>query len=131
MPLPRFLVDELTREAGALGPDQLVFPAPEGGPIRGSLFRRRFWLPAIDAAGVLPLRLHDLLHTAVALWIAAGATPKEIAVRAGHSSVAVVLDRYGHLLPGVEERVTEALDEMGRNARPSGNGHVLTLRTET
>ena len=33
-------------------------------------------------------------------------------MRAGHSSVSVVLDRYGHLLPGTEERVTDALDEM-------------------
>ena len=36
--------------------------------------------------------------------------------RAGHSSVAVVLDRYGHLLPGIEERVTAALDEFARQA---------------
>jgi len=28
----------------------------------------------------------------------------------------VVLDRYGHLLPGAEERVTDALDEMASNA---------------
>src|SRR6266511_256681 len=94
VPLPRFVVDELTQHAGSLGPNQFVFPAPEGGPVRGSLFRRRYWLPAVEAAGVGPLRLHDLRHTAVAFWIAAGATPKEIAVRAGHSSVAVVLDRY-------------------------------------
>lgn len=130
VPLPRFVVDELTRQAGPLGPDQLVFAAPEGGPIRGSLFRRRFWLPAIDAAGVAPLRLHDLRHTAVAFWIAAGASPKEIAVRAGHSSVAVVLDRYGHLLPGTEERVTAALDEFARQVHGNGarRASVVELR---
>jgi integrase len=113
----------------ARGPDQLVFAAPEGGPIRGSLFRRRFWLPAVDAAGVAPLRLHDLRHTAVAFWIAAGASPKEIAVRAGHSSVAVVLDRYGHLLPGIEERVTAALDEFARqtNHDTGGGASVVSL----
>jgi integrase len=33
------------------------------------------------------LRIHDLRHTAVALWIAAGANPKEVAARAGHASV--------------------------------------------
>ena len=37
----------------------------------------------------------DLRHTAVALWIAAGANPKEVSVRAGHTSVAFTLDRYG------------------------------------
>ena len=62
------------------------------------------------------LRPHDLRHSAVALWIAAGASPKEIATRVGHTSVSVVLDRYGHLLPGTEERVTDALEELGRTA---------------
>ena len=72
---------------------------------------------AVECAGLTPLRLHDLRHTAVALWIAAGASPNEIASRAGHTSVAVVLDRYGHLLPGTEERVTDALDAMAKSAR--------------
>jgi len=30
--------------------------------------------------------------------------------------VSVVLDRYGHLLPGTEERVTDALDDLGKAA---------------
>src|SRR5262245_42459963 len=47
---------------------------------------------------------------------AAGASPKEIAARAGHSSVVTVLDRYGHLLPGSEERVTDALDGLAEAA---------------
>jgi len=51
------------------------------------------------------------------LWIAAGASPKEIATRAGHSSVVTVLDRYGHLLPGSEEKVTDALDALAEAAR--------------
>jgi hypothetical protein len=107
-----------------------LFPAPDGGPVRASLFRRRVWYPACVKAGYGTLkkdlatgqkhyeglRLHDLRHSAVALWIAAGASPKEVAVRAGHTSVSVVLDRYGHLLPGTEERVTDALDAMAKAA---------------
>ena len=89
---------------------------PEGGPIRASLFRRRQWAPAVSRSGLEPLRLHDLRHSAVAFWIAAGASPKEVAARAGHSSVVTVLDRYGHLLPGTEERVTNVLDAMAREA---------------
>ncbi len=66
-----------------------------------------------------PLRIHDMRHTAVALWIAAGASPNEIAARAGHTSVSVVLDRYGHLLPGTEERVNDALDALVRASTPA------------
>jgi integrase len=69
------------------------------------------WQPDVKRAGLDPLRPHELRHTAVALWIAAGASPKEIAARvAGHTSVVTVLDRYGHLLPGSEDRVDDALD---------------------
>jgi hypothetical protein len=63
----------------------------------------------------------------VAFWIAAGASPKEIAARARHSSVVTVLDRYGHLLPGSEESVTDALDAMARAAKPTPTADVIAL----
>src|ERR687892_2625715 len=50
---------------------------------------------------------HELRHTFVALWIAAGANPKEVSVRAGHSSVAFTLDRYGHLYQDTEDDIPE------------------------
>jgi integrase len=64
-----------------------------GGPLRVTGFRNRIWRPATVAAGLPGLRIHDLRHTAVALWIAAGASPKEVAVRAGHTSTSFVLAR--------------------------------------
>jgi hypothetical protein len=63
----------------------------------------------------------------VAFWIAAGATPKEVAARAGHTSVVTVLDRYGHLLPGSEERVTDALEAMAQAARAIPDAAVVGL----
>jgi len=128
VPIPSFMVDELAAWTAGKEPDELVFPAPEGGPLRASGFRRRVWQPAVETAGVAPLRPHDLRHTAVALWIAAGASAKEIAVWAGHSSVATVLDRYGHLLPGQEDRVTDALEAMFRAAAPAPTASVVELR---
>jgi hypothetical protein len=76
--LPPFLVHELEAHlAAAQRPRSHVFTAPGGGPLRVPSFRARFWVPATKAAGLQGLRIHDLRHTAVALWIAAGATPKE------------------------------------------------------
>ncbi|MGI8754406.1 MAG: hypothetical protein ACR2MB_00810, partial [Acidimicrobiales bacterium] len=77
---------------GVTEPDAPVFAGPHGGTLWAGAWRSRFWTPAIRVAGVSPLRVHDLRHTAVALWIAAGANPKQIAAWAGHTSVAVVLD---------------------------------------
>jgi integrase len=98
--LPRSVVKELAEHLGPVGEaDAWVFTADKGGVLRPSNFRVKVWLPAVRAAGLAPLRPHDLRHTAVALWIAAGANPKEVSVRAGHTSVAFTLDRYGHLSP--------------------------------
>jgi integrase len=91
------VVEELAAQlATPAPPDAFVFTAPKGGPLRVIAFRARIWRPATRNAGLDGLRIHDLRHTAVALWIAAGANPKEVAARAGHTSVSFTLDRYGH-----------------------------------
>ena len=97
--LPRVVVEALQEHlAGqSIEPDGFVFALSNGGPLRTANFRTRVWRPATRAAGLDGLRIHDLRHTAVALWIAAGAGPKEVATRAGHTSVSFTLDRYGHL----------------------------------
>jgi integrase len=77
-------------------------------------------VPATKAAGLQGLRIHDLRHTAVALWTAAGATPKEVAVRAGHTSVSFTLDRYGHLYPEADTTLRDRLEALHAAARPAG-----------
>jgi integrase len=123
--VPSFVADEMamlpTAPAAA---DDLVFVSPEGQVVRPGLFRRRFWNPAVERAGLSPLRIHDLRHTAVALWIATGANPKQIAVRAGHTSVAVVLDRYGHLYPQQELVLLTALEATRPSHYSAGTGNA-------
>src|SRR5260370_14017655 len=113
VPTPDVVVKALhTARCEQAHDDDLVFRAPGGGPMRHRLFRQRFWYPAVADVGLEGLRIHDLRHTAVALWIAAGASATEIAKRAGHTSVVTVLDRYGHLLPSTVDAVTEALNRI-------------------
>ncbi len=91
-------------------PEALVFPTPDGTVLRAGNWRSRFWTPATRKAGLAGVRPHDLRHTAVSLWIAAGANPKQIAAWAGHTSTSIVLDRYGHLYDGNEADVLARLD---------------------
>ena len=93
-----------------------MFRAPGGGRLRINGFRHRAWLPAALAAGLPGLRIHDLRHTAVALWIAVGASPKEVAARAGHTAVSFVLDRDGHLFPESDAALRDRLDLLFRGA---------------
>jgi integrase len=99
------LAEQLARPGSA---DDLVFMGPQGGTLRLAGFRHRIWRPATRAAGLDGL----LRHTAVALWIAAGANPKEVAARAGHTSVSFTLDRYGHLYPDADQALRDRLDAL-------------------
>ena len=112
--LPRFVLTELNDHLANWSSEDHVFTAPQGGPLRVPAWRRRFWNPAVAEAQLEPLRPHDLRHTAVALWIAQGASPKHIAARAGHTSVAFTLDRYGHLYPDAEDTLMDRLDSAAK-----------------
>jgi hypothetical protein len=118
--LPRFVVEELAAHLAAPGDlEDFVFTAPQGGPLRLPAFRARVWRPAVISAGLDGLRIHDLRHTAVALWIAAGANPKEVSARAGHASVSFTLDRYGHLYPEADAALRDRLDALYGTAQPA------------
>lgn len=126
--VPRSICDDLAahlaqraEERGvAPSPDDYVFTAPRGGPLRRDLSQKRFLRPAVLAAG-LPamLRMHDLRHTCASLLIGLGAHPKLIQEHLGHSSITVTMDVYGHLFPRLAEALTERLDEVFVAARAS------------
>lgn len=104
-------------------PDDLVFVNQHGRPL-GPSFRSN-WYRACAQVGLgrrtiknhrpayadMP-RFHDLRHTAVAFAIASGAHPKAIQQRLGHSSVAMTLDRYGHLMAGMDADLAASIDGM-------------------
>jgi integrase len=58
------------------------------------------------------LTLHEARHTFASLMIAAGVTPKALQTYMGHGSVAITLDRYGHLFPSDRGRDAAALDAL-------------------
>jgi len=141
VPITPQLAERLTTATAGRRPTDLVFPAPQGGAIRASLFRRRIFQPGCVTAGLgsmdpvnpldpegpthyVGLRIHDLRHTAISWWIAAGADVKQIAVWAGHSSVATVLDRYGHLLPDRNDGIMNALGALRASASATDAGVV-------
>jgi integrase len=101
-----------------------VFPAPEGGLLRRSNFRRRVWVPATEAVGVEGLRFHDLRHSAATLAAAAGATTKELMARIGHSSYEAAI-RYQHVAAERDAAIADALEGLG-NVRPSRRSRTAT-----
>ena len=66
----------------------------------------------MDSTVGRPFRLHDLRHRHAAWLIAAGEHPKAIQQRLGHGSISVTLDRYGHLMEGLDEGAADMLDDL-------------------
>jgi integrase len=87
----------------------LIFPAPQGGPLRLDHFRRRVWGPAIEASGVpRPARIYDLRCTFASNAIAAGIDVFELARIMG-TSIEMIERSYGVLLTGAAAGITERL----------------------
>ncbi|MFI5670478.1 tyrosine-type recombinase/integrase [Streptomyces sp. NPDC051704] len=112
VPLPRSFADELGTLAQPRGQNDLLFTAPEGGPLRYRNFRSRVFDPAVKEAGLggMGVTPHKLRHTAASLAIAAGADVKVVQTMLGHKDAAMTLNVYGHLFPDRLDEVADALD---------------------
>lgn len=88
-----------------------VFTVEDGEPLHPERITVLFDRLVVGAA--LPkIRLHDLRHTSATLALAAGIHPKIVSERLGHSSIAVTLDLYSHVTPGLQAEAAEKLGQM-------------------
>ena len=117
--LPR----SLAAEVGAYladrphSPEDLVFTAPLGGPLRQSKFVPGYFKPAVRAAGLpATLRFYDLRHTAASLLIREGASVKAVQKQLGHATASITLDTYGHLFPDELDQLAERLEDVRAQA---------------
>ena len=131
--LPPFLTDMLTEHIASYANDEgLVFSAAKGGPVRHHNFAvRHFARGAAEAKMPDGLRFHDLRHTCVGLLIAQGAHAKEIQERLGHSTIRLTFDRYGHLLPSLDERLRDGLEATFRDALETGDELACDVAVDT
>lgn len=86
----------------------LVFPRQDGGPFNPESVALTFKRLG-EKAGLPRIRLHDLRHGHATHLLAAGANPRMVSERLGHSSVAFTLDRYGHVLDGQQSTAAAAV----------------------
>lgn len=113
--LPGFAVAALAAHRAALGavplPDRLVFTDTEGNPLRKSNLLRRSFKPLLARAGLAQAtRFHDLRHSAASLLLVQGVHPKIVQERLGHSTIALTLDTYSHVLKGLGAEAASKLD---------------------
>jgi hypothetical protein len=84
----------------------LIFAREDGRPLPLDHVTKRFRELAV-AAGVCPVRLHDLRQGAASLMLAAGVNIALVSKRLGHSSISITNDTYSHMLEGVGREAPE------------------------
>jgi integrase len=80
----------------------LVFTRLDGSPIHPERFSSWF-RQHVRAAGLPRIRLHDVRHSYATAVLAAGVPAKVVSERLGHSAIAITMDTYSHVLPGLDE----------------------------
>ena len=79
----------------------------------------------ICAVAEIPvIRVHDLRHTAATPMLANRVPVKVVAERLGHASVAITMQTYAHVLPGMQEEAALTMEAILRGpvARSLANG---------
>jgi len=89
----------------------LVFSHPDGTQLHPDSITKTFHKVA-KSVGLPKLRFHDLRHTHATLFLQQGVHPKIVSERLGHSSIAITLDTYSHVLPGMQTEAVKKFDEI-------------------
>ena len=104
--------EELLRVGVRQTKDQHVVAREDGQPLQprsvSHAWRR---LRVTRLVGLKLLRLHDTRHCHASHLLAKNIHPKVVQERLGHSSVAVTMDIYSHVMPNMQREAAERVDE--------------------
>lgn len=89
----------------------LVFTNKAGNVVDGNNLYYRDWRRVLKRAGLdTASTFHTCRHTFATALLRANVHPKQVQEALGHSTITQTLDTYSHLMPDMQERVTEALE---------------------
>jgi len=89
----------------------LVFASEVGTLINPSNLRKRSFAPLLRRAGLPKIRFHDLRHTCATLLLNRNLHPKYVQELLGHANIAITLDTYSHVIPGMGDQAARAMED--------------------
>ena len=89
----------------------LIFTTSNGTPIHQRNLQRDF-KALIKQAGLPPIRFHDLRHSAASLLLNNDVPVIVVSRRLGHARTSITMDVYGHLIPSMQAKAAELIDEL-------------------
>ena len=105
-------LEDIDRVGSMWQENGLVFAFETGAPLdRHDVTSRRF-KRLLERAGLPHFRFHDLRHTCATLLLTKNVNPKVVSEMLGHSSIAITLDTYSHVLPNLQDHAARALEDV-------------------
>jgi integrase len=133
--LPSLAIDELRRHrlqqaehmlklGVRLTDNHHVLLREDGLPLQPRSLTHAFQI-FLERQNMPHIRLHDLRHTHATQLLKNGVHPKIAQERLGHSSIAITLDLYSHVLPGMQDEAAQGVDRalraaIERTGKPKG-----------
>ncbi|MEC9453965.1 MAG: tyrosine-type recombinase/integrase, partial [Pseudomonadota bacterium] len=97
------------------GPNDLLFIGHKGAAIIPSTLSRRFFR-TIEALDIPHVSIQGLRHSHITQLFMEGVPIKVVSERAGHSSIVMSLDKYGHVVPNMQQNAAEVIDSQLQEA---------------
>ena len=89
----------------------LIFTTSTGSAIHPRNLLRNYKALLRDS-GLPQIRFHDLRHTAASLMLNNGIPVIIVSRRLGHARPSITLDIYGHIIPSMQSKAAELMDEL-------------------
>ncbi len=102
-------IKRMTKEGN--GRADTLFCAVGGGILWPSHVRRIF-IDILEEAELPRKRIHDLRHGHATQLLQMGVNPKLVSERLGHSSIAITLQIYGHVLNSSQQEAVQRLEKL-------------------
>jgi integrase len=97
----------------------LVFASESGTLINPSNLRWRHIASLLNRAGLpADIRFHDLRHTCATLLLGRSVHPKFVQELLGHANIAITLDTYSHVIPGMGDATARAMEDALEEGSP-------------
>ena len=130
VPVPAFVLDELSVQCQGKAPSDLVFPAQDGRYLPRPKSSAGWFAAAVTKAKIQTITPHDLRHTCASLAVSAGVNVLALQRMLGHTSAKVTLDTYADLFDDDLDAVAVTLDsrysrESVAKMWPKGRNDVL------
>src|SRR5262245_8788858 len=92
-----------------LGDDSFVCAREDGPPLQPNSIGHA-WDRFLASTDLPCIRFHDLRHSHATAMLQHNVHPKIVSERLGHSRIALTMDTYSHVIPGMQAEAAAVID---------------------